>query len=322
MVMMAACVEENEDFQVATVNGTPLYASDIGFMAAQAHEMLFWEYVTTFGEWEVDYDRELREGLTFAQVMRQEMVRLAAFSVIYQAEAARLGITIADDDLQMINEYIDMLLVEHGQEQFDEMMAVDGLRNRQHLVDIFASQFILGDLIDAIMADPAEFAAFEQFMPSEPEPLDLLGAMHILAAFDSFATPAEAEAYANEILARVQAGEDFMTLAMTYSQDPGRFTFPNGYSFAAGDMVPEFEQTTMELAMGEISGLVHTFHGIHIIKRIEPNELDFHLLHQTQPRTLEVRMEEAIFIGLEAKLESATIVFLPALDNVPVGEQE
>jgi hypothetical protein len=77
---------------------------------------------------------------------------------------------------------------------------------------------------------------------------------------------------ANKILARVKAGEDFPALANEFSEDPGN-TNPDGkkngglYSdVPIGRMVPEFEKAALALKLGEVSELVQTEYGFHIIR--------------------------------------------------------
>lgn len=80
---------------------------------------------------------------------------------------------------------------------------------------------------------------------------------------------ADAKAKAEEVLAKVKAGEDFATLAKQYSQDT---TASNGGDlgfFAKGKMVPEFEAAAFALKVGEVSGIVKTVYGYHIIKVTE-----------------------------------------------------
>ena len=77
---------------------------------------------------------------------------------------------------------------------------------------------------------------------------------------------------ANKILARAKAGEDFAALANEFSDDPGN-TGDDGkkngglYSdVPLGQMVPSFEKAAIALKPGEISELVETDFGFHIIK--------------------------------------------------------
>ena len=79
---------------------------------------------------------------------------------------------------------------------------------------------------------------------------------------------AEAEKKAQQILNRINAGEDFDTLMKAESEDPGLASAPEGYVFTTGEMVPQFEEASFALAEGQVSGLVHTDYGIHIIKRV------------------------------------------------------
>ena len=72
---------------------------------------------------------------------------------------------------------------------------------------------------------------------------------------------------ATGVLTRARAGEDFATLAKTYSQDPG--TAPKGGDlgfFPRGRMVKEFEEAAFNLSAGSIGDLVESQFGYHIIK--------------------------------------------------------
>jgi len=76
----------------------------------------------------------------------------------------------------------------------------------------------------------------------------------------------EARKKAGEILARVQKGEDFASLAKEFSEGP---TAKNGGDlgyFPRGRMAKEFEDAAFSLKPGEISPLVRTQFGFHIIK--------------------------------------------------------
>lgn len=101
-------------------------------------------------------------------------------------------------------------------------------------------------------------------------------ARHILVAL----TPggeneADALKRAEEILARIRAGEDFATLASQLSEDLG--TKPRGGDLGfitPGRMVPEFDKAVFALKPGEVGGPVKTSFGYHLIKvegRLDPS---------------------------------------------------
>lgn len=72
-----------------------------------------------------------------------------------------------------------------------------------------------------------------------------------------------------ELLQRARSGEDFAALVRQYSEDPGSKDRGGEYVFARGQMVPEFEVAAWSLQPGQISDVVTTQFGYHIIKLLE-----------------------------------------------------
>lgn len=90
-------------------------------------------------------------------------------------------------------------------------------------------------------------------------------ASHILVNFGT--DTADAKKKADEILARVKAGEDFGTLASQLSQEPNANQSRGELGwFGKGTMVKEFEDAAYNNAPGSIIGPVKTTFGYHIIK--------------------------------------------------------
>jgi len=79
----------------------------------------------------------------------------------------------------------------------------------------------------------------------------------------------------DDILKRARAGEDFAALAKQYSEDPGSKDNGGEYTFARAKddpqhaMVPEFEAAAFSLTNNQISDVVTTQYGYHIIKLLE-----------------------------------------------------
>jgi len=69
-----------------------------------------------------------------------------------------------------------------------------------------------------------------------------------------------------EILKRARGGEDFAKLAKEFSEDPGSKDKGGEYTFPRGRMVPAFESAAFSLQPNQISDIVTTQFGYHIIK--------------------------------------------------------
>ena len=89
----------------------------------------------------------------------------------------------------------------------------------------------------------------------------------------------------DDLLKRAQAGEDFAALAKQYSEDPG--SKENGGElpkFSHGEMVPEFESAAFALQPGQLSDVVTTMYGFHIIKLIDKTPAKKYGLLETIPQ--------------------------------------
>jgi peptidyl-prolyl cis-trans isomerase D len=92
-------------------------------------------------------------------------------------------------------------------------------------------------------------------------------ARHILFKVDNEQSDAEAKKKAEEVLALVKKGGNFEELAKKYSQEPGADKSGGDLGwFSKGRMVKAFEEKAFSMKEGEISDLVKTEFGYHIIK--------------------------------------------------------
>ena len=96
---------------------------------------------------------------------------------------------------------------------------------------------------------------------------ETVDASHILLKVEDPAKDAAVRGQAETILKQVQAGVDFGELAKKYSEDTGSAQQGGNLGpFSRGRMVKEFENAAFSLKPGEVSGLVRTQFGYHIIK--------------------------------------------------------
>ena len=113
--------------------------------------------------------------------------------------------------------------------------------------------------------------------PAKFEEPEMVRASHVLLSTRDQGTgvelaPDKKEAkrkLAEELLKRARAGEDFGKLAREYSEDPGSKDKGGEYKFPRGQMVPEFESAAFSLGTNQVSDIVTTQFGYHIIKLSE-----------------------------------------------------
>ena len=116
----------------------------------------------------------------------------------------------------------------------------------------------------------------------------------------------------------VTEGQDFVELASRYSEDP-----TITYSFGKGDMAPEFEAVAFALETGEVSTIVETENGYHIIKCIntfDREQTDANKLEIVEERRREVFGQEydAFVEGLNRSLNEKLWEQVTFLENEEV----
>ncbi len=79
----------------------------------------------------------------------------------------------------------------------------------------------------------------------------------------------EIRARCEKVLARIKAGEDFGEMALLYSEDISSKDKGDLGVFRKGELLPVFEKEALRLKVGEVSGIVRTDFGFHIIKLLD-----------------------------------------------------
>lgn len=142
--------------------------------------------------------------------------------------------------------------------------------------DLLASQYLLKEVVGKINVTDDDINLYYKAHQEEFRTPEMVRARHILIKVDKSASnddKAKARSKAEDILKRIKAGEDFAKLASEFSEDPGSKNKGGDLGFSPkGRMVPDFEKVAFSLKPGEVSDIVETPFGFHIIKVEEKKE--------------------------------------------------
>lgn len=120
------------------------------------------------------------------------------------------------------------------------------------------------------------------------------------------AEKAAARTKMEEILAKAKAGEDFAGLAKQYSEDPGSKDDGGLYrDFGRGAMVKPFEDAAFSVPVGQISGIVETTYGYHILQVVDRKK-ETRPLEEVKPEIeaqLKQGRQQAAFTAFMTKLK-------------------
>lgn len=123
---------------------------------------------------------------------------------------------------------------------------------------------------------------------------------HILIKTSEVVTPENAKQMIESIYNRIQQGDDFATLASTYSNDPGSARDGGSLGWVSpGLMVPEFDKTMQSATVGKVSQPFETQFGWHILQVTDTRQQD--MTAEYQKRMARQLLGERQF---EAELDS------------------
>ena len=178
--------------------------------------------------------------------------------------------------------------------------------------DITVQKLIENAIADKVAVKPEQVTDFYTKNPDQFKQPERVRASHILIMVpkdSDAAVKTAARTKAAAILKDVKAGKDFAALAKQHSQDPG--SAPKGGDlgfFQQGQMVGPFNEVAFTLAPGQVSDLVETEFGFHIIKvaekqapRTVPLEEVRPQLEQYLERTNREQQTDAFVNGLKTK---------------------
>lgn len=208
------------------------------------------------------------------QFYRQVLDGMISRTLLTQAAKAQ-GVTATEEEAKKEVEGLRARFP--NAEAFQQALTAQGISEKELLdearkqltVQKFVESKILADVkvTDAVAKD---FYDKNQAQMKRPEQVH---ARHILIRADANASAEDkqkAKAKAEDLLARAQKGEDFAKLASENSEDPG--SKPNGGDlswFSRGQMVEPFEKAAFALQPNQISPVVETQFGYHVIQVLE-----------------------------------------------------
>lgn len=140
---------------------------------------------------------------------------------------------------------------------------------------LLIQQFLETEFANKIKVSKEEIDAYSKEHPESKEDTEQLKASHILIKVDPKASEKEkkeARKKIEDIQEKIKKGGNFEELAKEYSQCPSASRGGDLGFFGQGQMVKPFNDAVFKLKPGELSGIVETEFGLHIIKLMEKRD--------------------------------------------------
>ncbi len=183
---------------------------------------------------------------------------------------------------ESLNQQIDRLKSQFPSEDaFMRQLAAEGLtlkslrlRYREQVKNQLTKELYLDKMFASITISSGEtkefYNTYRDSLPLLPAGYHL--AQILLGIYPDKAVQDSLRRFAETLRQKIAAGEDFALIARTYSDDASSQEGGELGWFGKGDMVPEFDSAAFSLEPGQISGVVQTRFGFHIIKCLEKKE--------------------------------------------------
>ncbi|WIF95677.1 peptidylprolyl isomerase [Caminicella sporogenes] len=235
---------------VAKVNGVKITKEDF----EKNFSIVEKSYSKWYGEdiWSQEID-----GKTLLTIVKEQILDKLITEELILQEAKKMGIKIDSEKVEeKYKDFSKQLESNKELKKFYEEKNIDeNFIKKQIKMELYLKEFRNKIFEQAGLNDEKKLQELIKNYPIK------VRARHILV---------KDEKLAKDLLKRIKSGEDFAQLAKEYSEDPGSKEKGGdlGY-FSRGVMVPEFEEAAFSLKKGEVSDLVKTRFGYHIIKTEE-----------------------------------------------------
>jgi len=245
--------------KVASVNGVTI--TQTRFDSAMTP---YQQQIATMGEGAVTDEQ-------ITQIKTKVLENLIGTELLYQ-ESVKSGVKVEEKEIDAT--FAEQKAQFSTEAEFKEALKQynfsDSAFKDQIKVGLTIQNFIDNKFTQKTTISDEEVKKYYDENPSSFQEPEQVRASHIMVMVDSSADQAkkdEAKKKIDQVLQRVKAGADFATLAKEVSEDT--YTKDNGGDldyFYKGQMVQAFEDAAFSLKPGEISNVVETEYGFHIIK--------------------------------------------------------
>ncbi|MEW6510393.1 MAG: peptidylprolyl isomerase [Bacteroidota bacterium] len=242
--------------------------------------------------------------------LREQVLQTLINEKLIVAKAIEDSVTVTDEEVQQqLDQAIQARVQQFGSEaRLEEMygMPIGRIKRefrdemRKNLLAQKLQQERFGNATIGRFEVEEFYRTYKDSLPQVPEELELSD-IAIAPRFNEREKAATAATLA-ALLDSIKHGTDFGDLARRYSQDPGSAPQGGDLGFVRrGQFVKEFETAVFSLAEGQVSGIVETEHGLHIIQLLERRGDAVHARH------ILLRIQRT------AASDSATVRFLDTL---------
>lgn len=272
------------DKQVATINDTPVYWNEYAYDLANIASQVASYSGTDSMDWSAVYDEE--SGKTYGELLQESAIQSLLQYHVIESKAAENDIEFGEEGEAYVADLIQQTKVGMvGEEATDEEFAEALLS--QYYIDSdvmnyqIKIQYFYEQLFNKLFGENGDKLSDED-IASFIEDSGYLNAKHILwkTTDDEGNDLSDADKQAQLQKAQAAAAElkgisdqealvaRFDEIMNEQSEDPGLAAYPNGYVFTSGEMYEEFENGTAALDFYEVSDVVTTGAGYHVILRL------------------------------------------------------
>jgi peptidyl-prolyl cis-trans isomerase SurA len=263
----------------------------------------------------------------FHDTMRCQILEQMMISKLMIEQADRDSIFVSEEDVEgQLDNNIRYYIRAYGsQEKMEKELGKTVYQIKEEFREIYREQLLAqkvqGQLIQNVKITPAEVKEFfdeisRDTLPFIPATIEL--GQIVIDPPANEELDREAKKSAEELHQRItEKGESFEMLAGIYSQDPG--SRDNGGDLGVvsrTDLVPAFSSAAFKLKDGEISNVVKTQYGYHIIqmmKRMGDQAQIRHILIHPAITSIDIKKAMDKLDSVRAELVSGKITFATAV---------